>query len=88
MSGFSVRQNQHRKVTGFRTPSRAAGSDERLTAIITVNVDGYIPVYVDLRSRISADMFTAEFNASLLGRLERDPAVKSVAVSEKLHIIE
>ena len=89
MSGFEVKQIRSSKITGYPE----AGSDEevrpeRLTAILKVNREGYVPENVQLRTRIDDLMFTAEFDAKALKSLDSDELVNSVAISESLKIIE
>lgn len=88
MGSFEIRQNRFNKITGIAPRDIADLETRRLRAIVKVNVDGYVPVHVDLRHRIDGEMFTAEFDAEVLGQLEEDDGVDSVAISERLDIIE
>lgn len=88
MAGFNVKKNHGRKVTGSSVGEENVDVHKILTAIIKVNIGGYVPTDVDLRSRIDDHLFTAEFESGVLERLEEDEGVESVAISEALGIIE
>jgi hypothetical protein len=88
MSGFEIQHNRFRKISGVTETHIDKPEHNRLRAIVKVNVDGYVPEHVELRQRIDGEMFTAEFDSDLLDELEEDEGVASVAVSEKLDIIE
>lgn len=88
MGGLEIRQNRYRKITGFASRDVTDQEIHRLRAIVKVNVDGYVPEHVDLRQRIDGKMFTAEFDSDVLDQLEVDRSINSVAISDKLDIIE
>lgn len=67
------------------SPKRAAvGVQGTVTAIIKVNRSGYRPDGVEIRSEIDGEMFTAEFPAQLLEKLERDKYITSMSLSRPL----
>lgn len=88
MGGFEIQKNQYSKVSGIAEARLDKLEPNRLRAIVKVNVEGYVPDNVELRQRIDGEMFTAEFGSDLLDQLEKDEHVASVAVSERLNIIE
>ncbi len=88
MGGFEIQKNRYSKVSGVAEAKHDKLETNKLRAIIKVNVEGYVPDHVELRQRIDGEMFTAEFASDLLDRLEEDERVASVAVSEKLDIID
>jgi hypothetical protein len=55
--------------------------------VVEVNRGGYVPRWLKIRSRIDDTIFTADLETAALGRLEKDPQVKSVAVSMRLRPI-
>lgn len=88
MTGFTVRPNRFAKTTGYAEPRTPLESARRLTAVLKVSEDGYVPDNVDVRARIDGTMFTAEFPADVLKRLEADKRVISVSIAEKMDIVE
>ncbi|ETX13540.1 hypothetical protein OCH239_09685 [Roseivivax halodurans JCM 10272] len=88
MSGFQVQQNRLRKISGVSHADSGKHDCNRLRAIVKVQVRGYVPEHVSVRQRIDDEMFTAEFDPAVLDELETDDAVISVAVSERLGIID
>ena len=46
------------------------------------------PAYITARGEFSATLFSAEIPASDLARLEADPAVESVSLSQRLPVID
>lgn len=66
-------------------PRRAAADvGGMVTAIVKVKKPGYRPAGVKVRGEISGEIFTAEFPAELLGTLEKDAAIASIALSRTL----
>jgi len=68
-----------------RHGQRGAGP---MTAIIKVNLPGYVPDQVAVRARIGPEMFTAEFDSSILDRLQDDPLVVSIGRARRLEAYE
>jgi hypothetical protein len=69
------------------TPSKLTGLNKAslpdvFPATITLNVEDYAPDYVELRTRISSCIITANVSHDVLERLETDPLVKSVTAGE------
>jgi len=52
---------------------------EVFAVIIEVNEANYLPSGIELRSRISPFIFTANLSKSYLHKLEQDPKVESIA---------
>jgi hypothetical protein len=77
-----------KKITGDVAFDAEEAGEGAVQAIIKVNEHGYVPEGVTVRSQIDGTMFTAEFGAQLLKKLDRDANVKSVAVSRRLRIID
>lgn len=88
MSGFEIRENTRRKVTGVTEHEFEDEPAQQLRAIIKVQSEGYVPRNVIVRSRIDDEMFVAEFSSELLEELERDEDISSVAVAKRLKIVE
>lgn len=61
--------------------------DDTLTAIVKVNKPNYVPSDVKLRARVDEQMFTGEFAAKYLEKINSDPYVQSVALRKKLRQI-
>jgi len=61
--------------------------DDTITAIVKVKKPNYVPKGVKLRARVDARMFTGEFAAKYLQRINSDPHVQSVALRKKLRQI-
>lgn len=66
---------------------KAAASGERITAIIQVKEPNYVPEQVRVRARIDPLLFTADLTIDLLGELEADRKVQSVALSRPQRLI-
>lgn len=83
---MKTRKIQSRKLTW--TPDLLAqitkGSDSPVTAIIKVSEPGYIPQGVEVRARISPQIFTATSILKNLLQLEEDPLVVSIAPPRQL----
>ena len=77
-----------RKVESTGARGAARGVSGTATAIIKVRRAGYRPAGVQVRGEISDDIFTAEFPAEQLVRLEQDPEILSVALSRPLQNAE
>lgn len=88
MGAFEVNRNKFRKVTGIAEHQAESESDRRVRAIIKVTKENYVPDAVELNYRFSPTMFSAELSIGQLQELEKDEYVTSVAVSERLSIIE
>ncbi|MEM7541751.1 MAG: hypothetical protein AAF384_09195 [Pseudomonadota bacterium] len=88
MNSFEIRKNKSKKTSGLNNTETNARAPRRLRAIVKVNVEDYVPVAVNVRSRIDSAMFTADFSSTDLEMLERDENVVSIAVSQSLDIID
>lgn len=66
---------------------KTAASSERITAIIQVKEPNYVPERVRVRARIDPLLFTADLPTDLLGELEADHRVQSVALSRPQKLI-
>jgi len=86
MAKLEIRANRYTKVTG--DSNEAAPTGTKLRAIIEVIKNNYVPEGVALRERIDPKIFTAEFSPAELQTLNSDPSVKSIALSEKVQIID
>jgi hypothetical protein len=53
-------------------------------AIVRVNIADYVPDYVNLRAKISPELFTALVQPSAIELLEQDSRVVSVSPSQSL----
>jgi hypothetical protein len=72
------------------TTASSAGDFEPgdiLTAILKVKKSNYVPKKVKLRARIDEQMFTGEFAAGDLQKIESDKNVVSIALSRPLRRI-
>jgi hypothetical protein len=56
----------------------------RLTGILRVRSEGYVPKKVRVRTSIGSHMFTAEFLSEDLSELRNDPQVEDVSLSERI----
>lgn len=66
----------------------ARGDEEHVVVLVRLRKGATRPEYVALRAEISPEIFSAEMPAGDLRRLERDPAVESVALSRELPLIK
>lgn len=87
MADFKITSQSHSKVTGLGE-LRSGDHAATYSAILKVTTGGYVPDGVALRRRIDATMFTADVPEDELATLEADDQVESVAISERLDIIE
>ena len=67
---------------------QTAAEGEMATAIVKVREPNYVPPKVRVRAQIHPTLFTAEFPVAVLGELQSDPKVQSVALSRPLKLIE
>lgn len=88
MPPLETKPNQFKKVSGEAAWEPESSGDENVRAIIKVNAEGYVPKGVTVRAKIDETMFTGEFAARLLKKLDRDANVESVAVSRRLRVID
>ena len=70
------------------TTDAARRPDGLLEAIFKVDRAEYVPAGVTVRSRISATMFTGEFQSADLEQIEDDKNVVSVSLSKNLRLID
>lgn len=61
-----------------------SADDDVVTAIIKVNVPNYVPEGIKVRAPIGPYLFTAEFFAKELRRLESDSRVVTISVSRPM----
>ena len=71
-------------------PSRQLGAqaEDLLTVLVKLRDGAVPPDYVSTRARITDGIFSAEIKAEDLARLEADPKVVSVSLSQRLTVIE
>ena len=67
---------------------RDLAPDQVVRAIVKVNRPDYVPEGCEVRARVDATMFTAEFPAKRLDAIQADPAVVSVALAKPLRSAE
>lgn len=77
----------------LETPSpsvSAKGMDAgaRLVVVVKTKEGAQMPSYVNVRSKISAQIFSGEMTAVDLPRLQADPSIESVALSQRLPLIK
>ncbi len=65
-------------------PDAVPAKDAVLTGIVKVKTDGYRPAKVRVRAQMGERVFTAEFLASDLPVIERDPEVEVVSISQHI----
>lgn len=73
-----------RKVESAGARGNASGASGVVTAIVKVKRPGYRPSGVKVRGEISDEIFTAEFPAEELAKLEEDPEVLTVSLPRPL----
>lgn len=56
--------------------------------IVKVKEENYVPSYVQVRSKISSFIYTADIEDSMLESLKSDPKIVSVSVSENVPLIK
>lgn len=83
---FSVSKNERQRVQV--SPAREATMQPTDVVEIAVDVTSprYVPEGVELRARVSDQLFTAVTQADNLRRLEHDPHVRSVQVGRTLRV--
>ena len=62
------------------------GANDRLLVVVRMHPGAPIPPYLTPRAKFGEDMFTAELPSSELARLEADPDVASMSISQKLQM--
>jgi hypothetical protein len=77
-----------KNLTKSDVTAKPAEPGEQITAIIKVRTAGYVPSGVQVRSRISDDLITADFPATLLDKIQADEQVVSVEHNKPLRGIE
>lgn len=69
------------------SPKLKRQNNKLLSAIIKVNDSNYIPKDVKVRAKISKKLFTAQFKADILPKLEKDEKIVSISLSKKMRQI-
>jgi hypothetical protein len=75
------------KVEAPAAKQLAGGLTGRVLAIIRLKHAGYRPAGIQVRSEISGELITAEFNAETLAALELDPEIQSIAISRPVQAV-
>jgi hypothetical protein len=57
---------------------RKLNGEEAIVATVKVSLEGYVPSGLEVRTRISPSIFTANIPPEIWERLEQDPAVMSI----------
>lgn len=70
------------------TAFKGAAGDDRVLVLVKLREGAAKPAYITERSQISSQIFSAEITAKDLPRLEAEPDVESVALSEQLPLIK
>jgi hypothetical protein len=68
--------------------AKARNSDERLLVLVKLRKGASRPLYIVPRAQLGPEMFSSEILARDLERIESDPAVESVSVSQALPLIK
>lgn len=79
-----IRLDTLRKVQSAGAIKPGEELDGSIEAIVKVNRADYTPANITVRARIDPFLFTCEMPADELEKLENDPGVESVALSQKL----
>lgn len=67
--------------------TRALSGDEQMVVLVKLRPGFARPTYLAARGEFSSALFSAEVPASMLPRLETDPAVESVSISQRMPVI-
>ena len=73
------------KIEGYSADIKKSG---KFSVIIKVNKADYVPEPVTLRSKINPFLFTADATSEAIAKLEKDKAVLSVSISDKLPMVD
>ena len=68
--------------------AKPRSSDERLVVLVKLRKGATRPSYIAPRAHMGPELFSAEIHAGELARIESDPAIESVSVSQQLPLIE
>src|SRR5207247_93448 len=68
-------------------PPAAQGWEQRVRMIMKVRTPDYVPRDIEVRTRVDPNLFTAESNVGELQKLQDDPHVESIEISEVLGIV-
>lgn len=63
------------------------GDDDRLVVLVKLREGATRPSYILPRANIGPEIFSAEIRASELPRIESDPTIESVSISQRLPLI-
>jgi hypothetical protein len=64
--------------------ARPLGGNEPVTVIVKLKDGARLPAFVNARSEISAQIFTAELTPEQIRLLESDPNIESLSLSKRL----
>jgi hypothetical protein len=83
---MAINLSKLRKVEtpSVQTQSRVLSDDESMVVLVKLHKGFGPPSYLEPRGSFSPELFSAEIPASILQRIESDPAVESVSVSSRL----
>jgi len=62
--------------------------DDRLVVLVKLRDGATKPSYISPRAHIDSKLFSAEIRASDLARIESDPTIESVSISQRLPLID
>lgn len=69
---------QHSKLRLSGEAFKKLNQEELLVATVKVSQEGYVPFGVEIRTKISPFIFTANIPYDILAELEQDPAVVAI----------
>jgi len=64
------------------------GDDDRLVVLVKLRKGATKPSYISPRAHMGPQIFSAEIRASELARIESDPTIESVSISQRLPLIK
>ena len=86
---LSEEPQEHGKLKGFRVESLdSIPAEKEIAAIIKVSKEGYLPLGITPSAQISPYLFTTRLRPADIRRLESDPAVTSIELTQKLQSLE
>lgn len=82
-----------KSLQNLETPSPSVASKEleghdRVLVLVKTKEGSNMPSYVNVRSKISGRIFSGEMTVMDLPRLQADPNVESVSLSQRLPLIK